>query len=132
MSNRSKLSVSVIALATIGVLSGCGGVTELTRDRVARSEQSVIQAQQSLGNSEAGAVELQRAKDEAAQARRALEAKQETRAQRYAEQAQLDADLALAKAQTASSRKAADELLASIQTLRQESNRATSNAVSGQ
>jgi CHASE3 domain sensor protein len=59
-----------LALAA-GLLAGCGGVSELTKERVARSETSVQQAQQTVGNSEQGAVELQRAKESLDQARRA-------------------------------------------------------------
>ena len=46
-----------------GLLAGCGGVSDLTKERVARSETSVKQAEQTVGNSEQGAVELQRAKE---------------------------------------------------------------------
>ena len=43
--------------------------------------------------------------------------------QRYAQLAELDAQLAVSKSQSAAARKAADELLASIKTLRQEAER---------
>ena len=45
------------------LLGGCGGVSELTKERVARAETSVQQTQQTIGRSEGGAVELQRARD---------------------------------------------------------------------
>lgn len=109
------------------LLAGCGGVSDLTKERVARSEISVQQAQQTLGNSEQGAIELQRAKDSLEQARRAMKDGKEQPAERYAQLAQLDAELAVSKAQSASARKAADELLASIKQLRQEAQR-SSNA----
>ena len=113
-----------LALAAV-LLAGCGGVSELTKERVARSETSVQQAQQTLGNSEQGAVELQRAKENVDAARRALKDGKEEQAARYAQLAQLDAELAVAKAQSADARKAADEMLASIKTLRQEAERTT-------
>lgn len=109
------------------LLAGCGGVSDLTKERVARSEISVQQAQQTLGNSEQGAIELQRAKDSLEQAHRAMKDGKEQPAERYAQLAQLDAELAVSKAQSASARKAADELLASIKQLRQEAER-SSNA----
>lgn len=109
--------VSAVALAC---LNACSGVSELTRQQVARSETAVKQAETSIGNSEAGAIELQHARDNFAQAQKAVEDGNETTAQRYATQAELNAQLAVAKAQNSSARKAADELLASIQTLRQE------------
>jgi hypothetical protein len=122
----NKLLLSIVGAGTAAVMIGCGGgVSQLTKERVARSEVSVQQATQQLGNSEAGAVELQRAKDSLAQAKQAVEAKNEKLADRMAQNAQLDAELALAKADTASSRKAADEVLASIETLRNEAARGT-------
>jgi chromosome segregation ATPase len=113
-----------LALAA-GLLAGCGGVSDLTKERVARSETSVQQAQQTVGNSEQGAVELQRAKENLEAARRAIKDGKEQVADRSAQMAQLDAELAVSKAQSADARKAADELLASIKQLRQESERPT-------
>lgn len=119
----SRVGLPVLGAMVIGLLAGCGGVTDLTKERVARSDTAVQSAQQTLGNSEAGAIELQRAKNSQEAARQALKDKNEKKAQRLAQQAELDAELAVAKSQSATARKAADELLASIQTLRQEANR---------
>ena len=119
-SSRAGLPV-LIAVATMMV--GCGGVSEMTKDRVERSDTAVKQASQTLGNSEAGAVELQQARDHLDQARRALDAKKEDDALRHARQAELTAELAVAKSQSASARRAADELQASIRTLREEAQR---------
>jgi chromosome segregation ATPase len=112
-------------LVAAGVLAGCGGVSDLTKERVARSETSVQQAQQTIGNSEQGAIELQRAKESLDQARRALKDGKEQQAERHARLAQLDAELAVSKSQSASARRAADELLASIRTLREEAGRSS-------
>jgi bacterioferritin-associated ferredoxin len=125
---KSWMSRAVVPLSLAvgaGMLAGCGGVSDLTRERVARSETSVQQAQQTIGNSEQGAVELQRAKQSLEQARRALKDSKEQEATRYAQLAQLDAELAVSKSQSASARKAANELLASIKTLRQETERSS-------
>src|SRR5690606_11193005 len=103
--------------------AGCSGVSELTRERVARSETAVRQAQQTVGSSESGALELQRARDQLDVARRALEQRDSQQAERAATRAQLDAELAVAKSQSAAARRAADELLASIKTLREEAAR---------
>lgn len=105
------------------LLSACGGVSEMTRQEVARSDTAVKQAQATIGSSEAGAIDLQEAKNYFASAQKAVEDGEEEMAQRYATQAELKAELAVAKSQNASARKAADELLSSIQTLRQEVNR---------
>lgn len=113
-----------LALAA-GLLAGCGGVSDLTKERVARSETSVKQAEQTVGNSEQGAVDLQRAKENLDGARQALKDGKEQLAERYAQLAQLDAELAVSKSQTAAARKAADEVLASIKTLRQETERSS-------
>jgi hypothetical protein len=122
----NKLFVAIVGAGSVALMIGCGGsVSQLTKERVARSETAVQQATQTIGNSENGAIELQRAKDNLAQAQQAVTAKNEKRAERLAQQAQLDAELAIAKSQTASTRKAADEVLASIETLRNEAARGT-------
>ena len=115
----------LIGVAMLATLTACGGVSELTRQQVARSETAVRQAETAVGNSEAGALELQQARDTYAEAKKQLDAKNETRAQRLAVQAELQAQLATAKTQNAQARRAADELLASIQTLRQETERSS-------
>lgn len=120
-----RIGLPVIGIA-MGLLAGCGSVSEVTKERVARSESSTQQAEQTVGRSEAGALELQRAKDNLEQAKAALNKKENEKAERYAQLAQLDADLAVAKSQSASARKAADELTASLQTLRQEAARGSS------
>jgi Domain of unknown function (DUF4398) len=121
----NRFIVSIVGAGVIGMLVGCGGVSEVTKERVARSEAAVNQAQQTLGNSEAGAVELQAAKERLADAQRAVKDNNDEAAGRFASQAQLTSELAVSKAQSAAARKAADELTASIETLRQEATRGT-------
>jgi chromosome segregation ATPase len=125
---KSPLSCAGIPLsiAAAGLLAACGGVSDLTKERVARSQTSVEQAQQTIGNSEEGAVDLQRAKENLDAARRALKDGNEQQAERFAQLAQLDAELAVSRSQSANARKAANELLASIKTLRQEADRSSS------
>jgi hypothetical protein len=124
MNPRMTRAAGPLALTAL-LLAGCGGISELTKERVARSETSVQQAQQTVGNSEQGAIELQRAKDNLDHARKAMKDGDEQPAERYAQLAQLDAELAIAKSQSASARRAADELLASIKQLRQEAQRSS-------
>ena len=127
--NSLHIKAAPVYVALACIAAGCSsGVSELTKDRVSRSEVAVQQAQQAVGNSESGAVQLQKARDDLDRAKQAVAAKKDELAQRYAQQAQLDADLAIAKSQSASARKAADELSASIQTLKQESQRGMNNA----
>lgn len=118
-----RAGLSALGALALGVVAGCSSVSEVTKERVARSETTVQQAEQTVGRSEAGALELQRAKDNLEQARAALNKKQQEPAERYAQLAQLDAELAVSKSQSAAARRAADELLASIKTLRQEAAR---------
>jgi hypothetical protein len=118
-----RAGLPLLGVLAIGMLAGCSSVSAVTKERVARSESSLQQAQQAVGRSEAGAVELQRSRDNLEQAKAALGKKEGEKAERYAQLAQLDAELAISKSQSASARKAADEVLASIQTLRQEAAR---------
>lgn len=127
-----RAGLPILALLTAGVLAGCSSVSEVTKDRVARSETSYQQAQQTVGRSEAGALELQRSKDNLEQAKAALSKKESEKAERYAQLAQLDAELAVSKSQSAAARKAADELMASIQQLRQEAARGSAVATDQQ
>ncbi|MDY0068227.1 MAG: DUF4398 domain-containing protein [Steroidobacteraceae bacterium] len=117
---RSILSRLLVLGIAVAALTACGGVTELTEERVASSGSAVRQAEQTVGNSESGALELQRAKDHLQQAHRAVEDNEDQEAQRQAHQATLMAELAVSKSQSAEARRAADELLASIETLRRE------------
>lgn len=115
-----RAGLPIVGLLTAGVLVGCSSVSSVTRERVAQSETSVQQAQQTVGRSEAGAMEIQNAKNNLQQAQTAMAKSEGEQAERYAQLAQLDSELAVSKSQTASARKAADELQASIQQLRQE------------
>lgn len=105
------------------VLGACSSVPDITQSRVANSETVIQQAQQTIGTSEGGAVELQQAKEKLALAQAALEAKRPQEAERAAVQAQLSAELAIAKAQSAQARRSAAEVLASVEALRGEAER---------
>lgn len=121
---RSLLRCFCACAATLALLSGCS-VSQATKSTVARADTKFQQAQQALGSSEAGAVELQRANTHLDQAKAAVKKGDDKLAQRSAQQAELDVELAVAKAQNGSARKAVAELQASIQQLRQESERTT-------
>ncbi|MFL6547613.1 MAG: DUF4398 domain-containing protein [Povalibacter sp.] len=120
-----SLLVSATLVASIGALTGCGGVSDLTKENVNRSETAVLQAQRAIGSSEYGAIELQRARDHLAAAKTAVADGNDKAASHAARDAQLDSELAVAKSQSAASRKAADELTASINTLREEAARSS-------
>lgn len=114
-----------LGVSALGLLSACSAVPSLTKERVAQSETSVQQAQQTAGKSEHGAAELQQAQDRLNAAKSALAKGRQQEAERAAAQAHLYAELAVAKSQSADARKAADEVLASLNTLRQETERST-------
>lgn len=129
MNSKSFRAAWPVLLAAAGLLAGCGGVSEMTKERVQRSETLVRQAQETVGNSESGALELQRARDHLQQARAALEDGEEQPALRHARQAELTSELAIAKSQSAAARRAAEEVQASIRTLREEASRGSRTAV---
>jgi predicted nucleic acid-binding Zn-ribbon protein len=120
--NKTLLPMIGMA-AAVSLLVGCGGTSPMVKERVAKSETAVQQAITTVGSSENGAIELQSAKDNLQTAKSQLAAKNEKGAERYAQKAQLDAELAVAKAQSSAARKAADEVLASVETLRKEAAR---------
>jgi len=116
---------SIIAMAvSVTTLSACGSVSDITKERVSNSTVAVNQTEQTLGRSEDGMVELQRAKESLAAAQGAVARKDDKGAQRFAAQSQLHAQLAVAQSQSAAARRAADEVLASTNALRRESERA--------
>jgi hypothetical protein len=116
----AALAVGVGLLATLGA---CTDVSALTKERVAQSDASFQQAQQSVGRSEAGAIELEQARDKLNAAKAALANNRQQEAEHSAAQAHLYAELAMAKSQSAGARKAADEVLASLEMLRSETER---------
>jgi hypothetical protein len=116
----TAIAVGVSLLTTLGA---CTDMSALTKERVAQSDTSVQQAQQAVGRSEAGAIELQQAKDKLSDAKIALGKNQQQAAEHSAAQAHLYAELAIAKSQSASARKAAEEVLASVEVLRTETQR---------
>jgi hypothetical protein len=119
---RSALGLP-LGIGMLALLSACTGVSAVTKERVAQGENSVQHAQQTLGQSEHGAIELQQARDKLAAAKAALAKGQHEEAERSAAQAQLYAELAVAKSQSATARKSADEVLANLEILRRETER---------
>ncbi len=112
-----------LGVSLLSVLSACSSVSDLSKERVAQSDTSVQQAQQTLGKSEYGAVDLQQAREKLEAAKNALAKNHGPEAERLAAQARLHAELAIAKSQSADARKSANEVLASLETLRQETER---------
>lgn len=107
------------------ILTGCASTSESVKEEVARTEATVKQIEQTGATRDAGALELEQAKDKTAQARKAMDKGDDKDALRLAEQARLDADLAQAKSHSHSAQKAAEEVRTSIEQLRQEAQRST-------
>lgn len=120
-----KALALMLGVSVLGMLGACSSVSNLAKERVAQSETSVQQAQQTVGKSEHGAVELQQAREKLNAAESALAKGRQQEAERAAAQAHLYAELAVAKSQSADARKAANEVLASLNMLRQETERTT-------
>jgi hypothetical protein len=122
--HASTRVVTAIALTlSVGGLAACGSVSDVTKERVSNSSVAVQQTQQTIGRSEEGAVELQRAKENLDAAQKAVERTDDKAAQRSATLAQLHAELAVAQSQSADARRAAAEVLASTQALQHEADR---------
>jgi len=126
--NVAHGSLPTLFAAALILLAGCGGVSEMTKDRVARSETAVRQAQQAIGTSESGAVELQDARNQLELARRAIEDGNNEPAVRHAQRAELAAELAVAKSQSAAARASAEEVRASTRALKEEAERGSPTA----
>jgi len=123
---RSAVALALGVSILLGSLSAYGSnASDLAKQHVAQSDTSVEQARQTLGKSEHGTVELQQARDKLDAAKSALAKKDWKDAERAAAQAHLLAELAVAKSQSAAARKSADEVLASLEILRQETERNT-------
>jgi hypothetical protein len=119
-----KLTQGAAACAVIVIgLAACAS-TPIPNEKIAVAKASVQRAEQS-GAPEFAPVEMAAARDKLARAEKAATDREAEPANRLAEQANIDAQLAEATAQQQRSHKAAVEFDASMQTLRSESMRNT-------
>jgi hypothetical protein len=117
---------NLIVLGATGLtlyLSACAS-NPVPDEKIAVAQSSLQRAQQS-GAPELAPVELATARDKLARAQQAAAAHDAVPATDLAEQADIDAQLAEAKANEHRAQKAADEFDASMQALRQESMRSS-------
>lgn len=105
------------------VAAGCAGTPPPT-EKVEVAEAAVRQAD-TRGAADAAALELRLARDKLERARIAMAEERYVTARRLAEQAQVDALLAEAKAQSAAALASAREMQDSIESLRGEAQRAS-------
>lgn len=111
---------AMIAGASI-LMSGCASTPPPT-EQVAVSTAAVARAAKE-GGGELAPMELQMAREKLEQAKAAMTAQEYDRARILAEEAQVDAQLAEAKAHSGKARKAAEELQKGVQVLHEELDR---------
>lgn len=113
---RTGLPMAVAALA---LLAGCAGTPEAPHQALARAEASIENAERS-GAREYGTEELDSAREYLSQARAAIDREEMIVAERYAERAAVDAELAAAMARNQMAQESVQELNQSIEVLREE------------
>src|SRR5690606_34784493 len=102
----------------VAVLAGCNSVPA-PREQLAVGKAS-IESAQTAGAAELAPVELNRAREKFAQAQAAMKEERYEVARILAEQADADAKVAYSRANAERSRRAAEEINASLRTLRQQ------------
>ena len=112
----------VLGIAAVATALACCAGNPVPNEKIAVAKSSVQRAEQA-GAPESAAVEMAAARDELARAEKAVADHDSVAAMRLAERANVDAQLAEATAQGQRSLKAATEFDASLQALRQESQR---------
>jgi hypothetical protein len=121
----------VACIAVLAGLYGCASEKTPATADVAVSRAAVASATSS-GAADLAPAEMQSARDKLMRANQALAAKDYKTAQDLASQASADAQLAQSKANSAKATTAADELQQNIRLLREEVQRANSNATTQQ
>jgi hypothetical protein len=119
---RIAAFAALAALLAVSTLAGCAGGAPRPEEQLARADASVAQAEQAGARQYSGA-EFDMARDKAREARRLADKGDNAPARVLAEQAELDAELASAQSRAKASQKAAAEVQAGTQTLREETTR---------
>lgn len=128
MANTTKAGTAT-AVAAVVLLGGCAGTPEAPHQALARAEASINSAERS-GARQYGTRELDAAREHLRQARTAVDQEEMAAAERHAEKAALDAELAAAMARNQKARDSVRELNESIDILREEI--ARNRAVTGE
>jgi hypothetical protein len=118
----NKLTLTLAA--SLALLGGCASKHPMPSEQMAVAEAALKRADTSATHENA-AGELQIATAKLAGARQAVNSKEYEQAKRLAEEAQVDAQVAELRAQSVSSRKAAQESQDAARVLREEINRKT-------
>lgn len=106
----------------VAALGACASSPDRPFEELGRAEASIEQAQAS-GAREYGAAELEAAQNKLVRARTAANDNDNVMAERYAREATLDANLAIAMTRNRQAELSVEELNKSIETLRQEISR---------
>lgn len=118
-----RFGLPVLVAAAAMLVGGCAS-TPAPVEQLAVSTAAVGRAG-SAGGSEMAPAEMQMAREKLDLAKRAMVSEDFDSARRFAQQAQVDAQLAEARSRSVKARKAADELQEGIRVLREELNRKT-------
>jgi len=119
--------IGILSVAALLALSGCATQGPQPTEQLTRARTVVEQADKSGAAQRYAAADLQRAHDELNDADKANGAKRYDEARRYAEAAEVDADVANARANASEAQRAATELRRSIDSLQSESQRKEQN-----
>ena len=118
----STRNVVAAFAAVLAALTGCAANEPRPNDELVRARTLIEQARQS-GANQFASTEAQNAQDKLQRAEVAADKKQHAVARRLAVQASLDAELASARTRSGKAEAAAEEVQASVATLRQEAER---------
>jgi len=119
VSTGKRMVPALVAASFFGMAGCASNEPSPAGDRFALAE-STIQRAEEAGAYEHGGAELTSAREKLSQAREAAEEGEVEMAGRLADEAQLDAELAMAMLQNAEAQAAVQELRDSIETLREE------------
>lgn len=123
-SHAAPAVTGVGAVLAAAALAGCASSAPRPDEQLARADASIAQAEQAGARQYSG-TEFDSARDKAREARRLADQGDNAEARVLAEQAELDAELAAASSRAKSTQKAAAEVQAATQTLREETARPT-------
>src|SRR5580704_9543874 len=120
----SPRSLVLLASGSLLCVFAAGCATEQPKPTEELIKARSVIAQADKGDAQRyAAADLQRAHDELSSAERAAEKRQYADARRYAENAEVDADLATARGNSGAAEHAVQEIRQSIETLKRESER---------
>lgn len=122
MSLRKLVSATTGTLVCLAAV-GCASEGPKPTDELTKAHTVVEQAEKGGTAQRYAAADLQRAHDELADADRLSAQKKYDEARSYAQRAEVDADLAVARGNSAEQQKAAEDVMKANDALRQESHR---------